>query len=1421
MLAAMEHRGARGADPDTGDGAGLMLQVPDRLLRRFCRAELELELPPPGRYGVAMCFLPTDPALRLRCEELCVRIAVEEGQQPLGWRDVPRDSSAIGRLARESEPVVRQLLVAQGPSGDERAFRRKLTVIRRRVELAAAARRVPEATFHIASFSSSTLTYKGLLTARQLPAYYADLREPEIETAMALVHSRFSTNTLGSWDLAHPFHYLAHNGEINTVRGNRQWMHAREPQLRSAQLGDDLPKLFPLIDERWSDSAALDAAFELLVLAGRAPAHALAMLVPAAWSQATPMPDDLRAFYEFHAGMLEPWDGPPPRRAALRAFSDSPAGWPGQGAVPAAIAFCDGRQAGATLDRNGLRPCRYQVTRDGLLVLASEAGVLDLDPAEVVVNDRLRPGQMLIVDTDAGRIRGDEEIKRALARRRPYRALLDEQKIYLEDIPSPPVEPPAQAALERDLRLFGYTAEEVRDIVAPMARDGQEPLASMGVDTPLAALSKRPRLLRGFFKQLFAQVTNPAIDPQRETLVMSLRTAVGAQGNLLDESPDHARRLAMAQPVLTSGDLAKLRALPRDRFRTVTLDCTFDARGGGRALERALDALCRRASRAIALGEEILVLSDRAAGPPDAAPIPALLATAAVHSHLVREGWRTKCGLIVESGEPREVMDFALLVGYGAAAVNPYLALDLVAAQWASGEVPADSAESAQARYVQAVGKGLLKVLSKMGVATVMSYRGAQLFECIGLSADVVARYFTGTPSRVGGIGLEQIASDVARRQEHAHAGGELDPGGIYAYRLRGERHVWNPEVITALQRAVRDERPESYSAFASAADEENRLGGALRGLMELVPAGEPVPLDEVEPSSEIVKRFASGAMSLGSISKEAHETLAIALNRLGGRSNSGEGGEDAHRSDIDANGDSRRSAIKQVASARFGVTTAYLADADVLQIKVSQGAKPGEGGQLPGHKVDVEIARLRHSTPGVGLISPPPHHDIYSIEDLAQLIHDLRCANPTAEISVKLVALAGVGTVAAGVAKAGADHIVIAGMDGGTGASPTSSIRHAGVPWELGLAETQQVLVGNALRGRVRLQVDGGLRTGRDVIVGALLGAEEFGFSTAPLVAAGCIMMRVCHLNTCPVGIATQDPELRRRFAGTPEHVVQYLLFVAEEVRELMAQLGVRRFEDLVGRTDLARQASDGGAGIDLGALLSAAVGPEGSSSRFAGVPGEAPAAPLDREVLAVAGDALARGELLTFERPVRNTDRAIGALISGEVVRRLGPDALADGALTLRLRGTAGQSLGAFGMRGLVLDLEGQANDYAGKGLSGARIIVRLPAGAGYDATSSIAVGNTTLYGATSGELYVRGRAGERFAVRNSGATAVVEGLGRHGCEYMTGGLVAVLGPVGRNFAAGMSGGVAYLWDPDGENARRVNSDMVLLRAVRDDAT
>ena len=1385
MLSAMEHRGARGADPDTGDGAGLLLQVPDRFLRRWARSELDLELPPLGHYGVAMCFLPQDPDLRMRCEELCVRIAVEEGEQPLGWRDVPRDSTAIGRVARDSEPVIRQLLIGRGRSQDDGAFRRKLLVIRRRVELAAAARRVPEAAFCIPSLSNTTLVYKGLLSPPQLPRYFADLREPELESSMALVHSRFSTNTLGSWDLAQPFQYLAHNGEINTIRGNRQWMHAREPLLRSALLGDDLSKLFPLIDERWSDSAALDAAFELLVTAGRSPAHALAMLIPAAWDQNPDMDDELKAFYEFHAGLLEPWDG------------------------PAAVAFSDGRQIGATLDRNGLRPARYQITRDGLVALASEVGALELDPAEVVVNGRLAPGEMIVIDTASGQIRGDLELKGTLARRRPYRALLDDQKIYLDDLPPSPVAVPDRDELERDLRLFGYTREEIRLIVVPMARDAQEPIASMGVDTPIAPLSERPQLLASFFKQQFAQVTNPAIDPQRETLVMSLRTSVGAQGNLLDESPGHARRVAMTQPLLTAGDLETLRSLPRDRFQTRTLDCTYDLAGGGRGLERALELLCREASRAVALGESILIVSDRAAGP-KRAPIPILLATAAIHSHLVREGTRSRCGLIVESGEPREVMHIALLIGYGAAAVCPTTALALVGRLHADGEIEAPSAAEAQRQFAKAIGKGLLKVLSKMGISTIASYRGAALFEAIGLSSEVVARYFTGTPSRVGGIGLDEISAAVAARHAHAYGGSELDPGGVYAYRLRGEQHVWNPLTIAHLQRAVRDERPESYAAFSRAVDQEN-AHGTLRGQLDLVEAATPLALDEVEPSSEIVRRFVTGAMSMGSLSKEAHETIAIAMNRLGGRSNTGEGGEDAARSIPDPNGDLRRSAIKQVASARFGVTPEYLVDADQLQIKISQGAKPGEGGQLPGHKVDAEIARLRHSTPGVGLISPPPHHDIYSIEDLKQLIFDLRAVNPTAEVSVKLVSAAGVGTVSAGVVKAGADHIVIAGHDGGTGASPASSIRYAGSPWELGLAEAQQVLVQNALRGRVTLQADGGMRTGRDVVIAAMLGAEEFGFSTAPLVATGCVMMRVCHLNTCPVGVATQDRALRARFAGTPEHVVTYLVYVAEEVRELLARLGLRSLDELIGRVDLLRERP--GSPLALAALIAEPQGPEGTPRKADPRIVTPPAAELERAALA-AFDAGAT----TVEQRIRTFDRAIGAWLSGELTRRGG---LAPGTeWTLRLAGSAGQSFGAFGITGLTLDLVGQANDYVGKGLGGATLIIRPPAGAGYEASTSAIVGNTSLYGATAGSLFARGTAGERFAVRNSGASAVIEGVGRHGCEYMTGGTVVVLGPVGRNFAAGMSGGVAYLWDPHGEASRHCNTDMVDVRPISDGA-
>ena len=1392
VLRKMEHRGATGADPETGDGAGLLLQLPDGFLRRWAREEADTELPPPGEYAVAMCFLPRDPAQQLICEELLVRITHEEGQVPIGWRDVPVDSAHVGALARESEPVIRQLFVTRGRGVGADAFRRKLYVIRRRVELASAARHVGESTFSLASFSNTTLTYKGLHRASQVGRYYRDLQDPRVESAIALVHSRFSTNTLGTWDLAQPFHYLAHNGEINTVRGNRSWMHAREPTLRSALLGDDLAKLFPIIDERWSDSAALDAALELLVMAGRTPAHALTMLIPAAWPNHAEMPDDIRAFYEFHAALLEPWDG------------------------PAAIAFTDGRQVGASLDRNGLRPARYTLTRNGLLVLASEAGVLDLDPADVLVNHRLEPGRMLLVDTVAGRIIGDDELKSALAGRRPYRALLDAQKVYLEDLPdleSPAPEPPE---LERLQRLFGYTREDLRLVITPMASDGQEAIGSMGVDTPLAALSARPQLLPAYFKQHFAQVTNPAIDPQRETLVMSLRTSVGSQGNLLDESPEHARRVTMTQPVLLPRDLEKLRSLPSDRFRVGTLECLFDASAGARGLERALDALCKQASRLVRTQHTILVLSDRGADE-TRCPIPILLATAAVHSHLVREGSRTRCGLVVESGEPREVMHFALLIGYGAAAISPYLAFDSIAALHAAGELGELTVDEAQERFVKAIGKGLLKVLSKMGISTIQSYRGAQIFEAVGLGPAIVARYFTGTASRVGGVGLDRIAADAAARQRAALEGDGLAAGGLYQFRVEGEHHVWNPDAISKLQRAVRDESYPTFRAFSEAIDEASAQATTLRSLLELVPAGPPIPLSEVEPSSEIVRRFATGAMSLGSISSEAHETLAIAMNRMGARSNTGEGGEDPVRSTPDANGDLRRSAIKQVASARFGVTTGYLTDADQLQIKVSQGAKPGEGGQLPGFKVNDEIARLRHSTPGVGLISPPPHHDIYSIEDLAQLIYDLRTVNPSASISVKLVAEAGVGTVAAGVAKAKADHIVIAGHDGGTGASPASSLKHAGLPWELGIAETQQVLVANDLRGRVRLQVDGALRTGRDVLVAALLGAEEFAFSTAPLIAAGCIMMRVCHLNTCPVGIATQDPELRRRFAGTPEQIVTYFLYVAEELREILASLGLRSLDEAIGRTDLLRQR--GGLPLDLSALIAPAQGREGAATRALEAGPYATDARLDRSLLGRVARAIDDGEPVELTAAVGNTDRAVGTFLSGEIARRAGRDGLPQGTVVLRLRGSAGQSFGAFAVSGLELHLEGQTNDYVGKGLSGALLAVRPYAEAGYDPATSVIIGNTAMYGATLGEAYFAGRAGERFCVRNSGATAVVEGVGDHGCEYMTGGIVAVLGPIGRNFAAGMSGGLAYVYDPEGLAPRRVNTDLVALEPLTDD--
>ncbi|HEY3764650.1 MAG TPA: glutamate synthase large subunit, partial [Gaiellales bacterium] len=1380
-LVNLDHRGATGSDPGTGDGAGIMTQLPHRFLRAAFRAAIGHDLPPPGAYAAGLVFLPRDPGLRLRCEELCVRICAEEGQRALGWRDPAVNPGRIGRLAQASEPVVRQLFVERR-TGDRAAFERKLYVIRRRVERAAAAAGVPEAQFTIVSLSSLRIVYKGLLRAPQLGAYYDDLRDPRFESALALVHSRFSTNTLGTWDLAHPFNLLAHNGEINTVRGNANWLAAREPQLRSPLLGDDLQKLYPIVDERWSDSAKLDAAVELLVMGGRSLAHALTMLVPPAWTDRGSVPDaDVRAFYEYSSCLAEPWDG------------------------PAALIASDGVRVVCLLDRNGLRPARFVRSRDGLAVVSSEVGVVDVDPADVVEYGRLGPGQALVLDTALRRVVGDLELKRGLARRRPYGAWLREHRIGLGDLARAEPEPADDTPATNLLTAFGYTDEELELIVGPLARDGAEPVGSMGDDAALAVLSDRPRLLGSFFRQQFAQVTNPAIDPQREALVMSLRTSIGPIGNLLDERPEHCRRVVVPRPVLGLAEHGRLRDVVRDGFETVTIATVYPVADGADGMERAIDVACRSASRAVWDGAAVVILSDRGVDERHAS-LPPLLAVAAVHSHLVREGARAMCGLVVESGEPRETMHFALLLGYGAAAVCPYLVLETL---------PAAERE----RYIDGVCAGLLKVCSKMGISTIQSYRGAQIFEAVGLGRDLVDRYFPGTVSRLGGIGLSELHASAAARHAQAFAGpgpgAPLELGGDYRFRAGGEHHVWAPEPIVRLQRAVRDESFATFRDYARIVDGRAARLATLRGLLEPVSAGAPIPLEAVEPSAAIVRRFATGAMSLGSISPEVHETLAIAMNRIGGRSNTGEGGEDPARSVPDRNGDLRRSAIKQVASGRFGVTAAYLVDADQLQIKIAQGAKPGEGGQLPGQKINETIARLRHSTPGVGLISPPPHHDIYSIEDLAQLVHDLKCVNPQATVSVKLVAEAGVGTIAAGVAKAKAEHIVIAGHDGGTGAAPLSSLKHAGLPWELGLAEAHQVLMRNGLRDRVSLQVDGGLRTGRDVLVGALLGAEEFGFSTAPLIAAGCVMMRVCHLNTCPVGIATQDPDLRRLFTGTPEHVVRYFLFVAEHLRELMAGLGIERLEDVVGRSDLLRRRADARpwlAGLDLGPLLERIPGPPVPAPGRHRPADHDLAAALDRELIPRAAAALAGAGPVVFEHRVRNTDRSVGAMLAGEIARAA-PAGLADDAIVLRLTGCAGQSLGAFAPRGLTIELEGACNDYAGKGLSGGRLIVRPPAGAGYVAEHNVIAGNTVLYGATAGEAFLRGRAGERFCVRNSGASAVVEGVGDHGCEYMTGGVVCVLGPTGRNFAAGMSGGIAYLLDAD---RGRINGEMVDIEAL-----
>jgi glutamate synthase (ferredoxin) len=1387
ILINLRHRGACGCDPETGDGAGILIQIPHRFFAREC-ARLGFTLPAAGQYGVGMVFLPVEPAHRLTAEGILERIAREEGLAVLGWRDTPINADAIGRVARASQPYIEQIFLGAPAGMDEDQLERKLFVVRKRAEAEIAASNLPDKSFfYLSSLSARTIIYKGLLLAPQIADFYYELNDPETASALCMVHQRFSTNTFPSWQLAHPYRYLCHNGEINTVRGNVNWMHAREKVLASPLFGDDFRKILPVIKPGGSDSASLDNAVELLTLAGRGLPHVMAMLIPEAWDADTTMDPAKKAFYEYHASLMEPWDG------------------------PAAVAFTDGRAIGATLDRNGLRPARYLVTNDGLVIMASETGVLDVPPGEVQFKGRLQPGRMLLVDTTEGRIIPDQEIKQRLAARQPYSDWIKENQITLDTLPEPPrvYESDLDSIITRQ-RAFGYTAEDLRVLMAPMAATGEEAVGSMGTDTPLACLSDQPQPLFHYFKQLFAQVTNPAIDPIREELVMSLTSYIGTERNILDETPQHCHTLKLPHPLLTNRDLEKLRRVSTSDLLASTLPMLFRADGGEKELDRALAGLCRSASLAVKSGYTLLILSDRGVDE-EYAPIPSLLALSAVHNHLVREGSRTQVALIIESGEPREVMHFCLLIGYGASAVNPYLAIETLEDQAIRANLPDGTTfEKALKNYKKAINKGLLKVFSKMGISTLQSYRGAQVFEAVGLNKSLIDRYFTGTSSRIEGIGLDVLAREARMKHDHAFqpvsdSAVELQPGGDYQYRLRGEYHLFNPLTVAKLQHAVRQSSFKTFQEYTQLIDQQSRELCTLRGLMNLKLAATPIPIEEVEPAQEIVKRFATGAMSFGSISKEAHETLAIAMNRIGGRSNTGEGGEDEERFARDPNGDWRRSAIKQVASGRFGVTTNYLVNAEDLQIKIAQGAKPGEGGQLPGHKVDEIIARVRHSIPGVPLISPPPHHDIYSIEDLAQLIYDLKNVNPQARISVKLVAEVGVGTVAAGVAKAHADLVLISGHDGGTGASPLTSIKHAGIPWELGLAETQQVLVMNDLRSRIRVQTDGKLQTGRDVTIAALLGAEEFGFSTAPLVSMGCIMMRKCHLNTCPVGIATQDPILRQKFQGSPENVINFFFYIAEEVRQWMSRIGFRSMDEMIGRVDKIemRAAIDHwkARGLDFSAILHNPQVPRRVGRRCLTTQDHGLDQALDHEMIRDARESIRSYAAVSREMTIRNVHRTVGAMLSGEIARHHGAAGLPDDTIRFHFTGSAGQSFGAFLAKGVTLSLEGDANDYVGKGLSGGKLIVYPPRASTFQPEQNMLVGNVVLYGATSGEAYFNGMAGERFAVRNSGATAVVEGVGDHGCEYMTKGLVVVLGHAGRNFAAGMNGGIAFVLDETGE--------------------
>ena len=1386
VLINLTHRGACGCDAETGDGAGILIQIPHKFFARECAA-LGFALPAPGEYGAGMVFFPVEKLPRLQCEGIFEKIVKEEGLTVLGWRDTPCDGDAIGRVARASQPYIQQIFVGRPAGMDEDAFERKLYIVRKRVEAQIEASDIDDKHFfYIPSLSSRTIVYKGLLLAPQIAKFYGELSDPDAVSAICLVHQRFSTNTFPSWRLAHPFRFVAHNGEINTLRGNVNWMHARQSVLQSPLFGEDLKKIFPVVETESSDSSAFDNALELLFHAGRSMPHCMAMLIPEAWAGNPHMAREKRAFYEYHASLMEPWDG------------------------PAAIAFTDGRVIGATLDRNGLRPGRYVVTKDDIVVMASEAGVLDVPAGNIRKKGRLQPGKMFLVDTVRQQIISDKEIKKELASRKPYEEWLRSNQITLDQLPEPSrVHGSNHSTMLRRQRAFGYSEEDLTMILEPMASKGEEPIGSMGTDTPLACLSDRPQMLFNYFRQLFAQVTNPPIDPIREEMVMSLTSFIGIERNILEETPLNCHTLKLPHALLSNRDLEKLRRVSTGDLLATTLPALFRAQDGEQGLKRALDELCQRASLAVRSGYTLLILSDRGV---DAqyAPIPSLLALAAVHNLLVREETRTQVALILETGEPREVMHFALLIGFGASAINPYLAMDSIRDLAHRGYLTNGvSPDAAVKNFIKAINKGLLKTFSKMGISTLQSYRGAQVFEAVGLNHDLMKAYFKGVASRVEGVGLDVLAREAQVKHQHAFAAmsesqPDLTTGGVYHYRADGEYHLLNPLSISKLQHSVRSGDAKTFEEYTQLIDEQNRNMSTLRSLMRIKEAAQPVPLEEVEPAREIVKRFTTGAMSFGSISQEAHETLAIAMNRIGGKSNTGEGGEDEARFTPDANGDSRRSAVKQVASGRFGVTTNYLVNADELQIKMAQGAKPGEGGQLPGHKVDENIARIRHSTPGVGLISPPPHHDIYSIEDLAQLIYDLKNVNPRARIAVKLVAEVGVGTVAAGVSKAHADVVLISGDSGGTGASPLSSIKHAGLPWELGLAETQQVLLLNDLRSRIRVQTDGKLQTGRDVVIAALLGAEEFGFATTPLIAMGCIMIRKCHLNTCPVGIATQDPELRRRFQGQPEHVINFMFFLAEQVRSYMAKMGFRTFDEMVGRVDMldTRPAVDHwkASGLDLSSILYSPELPARVARRCTQSQDHGLHQALDHELIELARPALEHGKPVTASLSVRNIHRTVGAMLGGEVVRRYGAAGLPDDTIRFSFTGSAGQSFGAFLPNGITLTLEGEANDYVGKGLSGGRIVMYPPRGSSFLPEESVLLGNVSLYGATSGEAFLSGVAGERFAVRNSGATAVVEGVGDHCCEYMTKGLVVVLGSCGRNFAAGMSGGIAFVFDEGG---------------------